>query len=256
MRLILLKLWVYLTDCRFRLSQVKWGKTHKQIFCDNVADFLPNDALSFQFTEIYLQWRYIENAWMKEEKEIEIHSHTHTKPTQAVSDACGPIMAITLSIHVRHKIYVCIPSGHYCCLRWCGELSLQWIVGLRACGAADSLCMCVNVCVCAWERGRVEWRSREKTQKSVALEKQKTWSCLLASFPGFFFIFRQGNCSLKEERKASVTVFSVIQHVITQSDGSLNGVHDPLGGLLHDHKRPHQRNNTNKWKNNPSPSCI
>lgn len=32
---------------------------------------------------------------------------------------------ITLSIHVRHKIYECIPSGHYCCFCGCGELSFQ-----------------------------------------------------------------------------------------------------------------------------------
>lgn len=128
---------------------------------------------------------------MKEEKEIEIHSHTHThtKPTQIVSDAFGPIMAITLSIHVRHKIYACIPSGHYCCLCWCGELSLQWVVGLRACCAADSVRLCVNVCVrvCVCARERQGWvtQQRENT-KERCLRGTENLKLPPGVFPWFF----------------------------------------------------------------------
>lgn len=47
-------------------------------------------------------------------------------PAAVPNDAPRPQpRPITLSIHVRHKIYECIPSGHYCCFCGCGELSFQ-----------------------------------------------------------------------------------------------------------------------------------
>lgn len=120
---------------------------------------------------IALNWKCLNE---RGERDRNPFTHTYTQP-RSLQTPFGPIGAITLSIHVRHKIYVCIPSGHYCCLCWCGELSLQWVVGLRACRAADSLC--VRVCVSEregeWEREidreRQGWVTQQREKHKRAL---------------------------------------------------------------------------------------
>lgn len=100
-----------------------------------------------------------ERKWRWRSKSM--YTHNQTLP-----DVFVPIRIITMSIHVRHEMFVCSPSGRHCCLRWCGELSLQWVVGLNACSAADSLCLCVNVLV--KERGRVGWHSTRGKHKRAS----------------------------------------------------------------------------------------
>ena len=157
---LVFKLWNPLHDWQ----EVGWKRRMFFWSENNVTDSLPANSPPSHSAHLELPTMALIRKFLNERGGMDWNSQTHTHLSRDLLGLFGPKMQ-----HVRHKIDVCIPSSHYCCLCWRGELSLWWVVGLRACTmliACVCVLMCVCVCVCVWRsreetKGALPWRNRE-----------------------------------------------------------------------------------------------